>query len=149
MKKLILFLLFTTAIFGQGKLNLLFSDDDYYRWTAITGTNITTSANLILYGNSTKIKTTKDLGATSASKYIVWKVTGGVYDSTRTLILNINLDNLPEDTTGTYYCSVLDRNGRYSKGADSTFTTPISSGLYSLDGYKLYSLEGKILIGAQ
>lgn len=49
----------------------------------------------------------------------------GTADSVRTLARAISLDDLTEDTTYTYYCSVLQPNGRYSKGDDSTFTTPL------------------------
>jgi hypothetical protein len=46
-------------------------------------------------------------------------------DSTRTLAKTVSLADLAEDEVFTYYASIVDAKGNYSKGADSTFTTPI------------------------
>ncbi len=47
------------------------------------------------------------------------------YDSVRTLARVIDANDLIEDTTYIYYCTVLQPNGRYSKGADETFRSPL------------------------
>jgi hypothetical protein len=48
-------------------------------------------------------------------------------DSVRTLARNIDMADLIEDNLYTYYASILQPNGRYSKGADSTFVTPLTA----------------------
>lgn len=120
-----------------------------YLYTPITGTYLVTATDLFLYGSFTRVK--DNTGASSASKYIVWKYTNGTYDSTRTLALNI--DNPLQDTTGTYYCSVLYRlkNGTWvwEKGADSTFTigTTMLSGTYitTVNGNYWTTQDGKYI----
>lgn len=48
-------------------------------------------------------------------------------DSVRTLARTIDATDLLEDTEYIYYASILQPNGRYSKGADSTFITPLTA----------------------
>ncbi|GJQ44051.1 MAG: hypothetical protein JETCAE03_35490 [Ignavibacteriaceae bacterium] len=101
-----------------------------YTYNVTTGTDLIINGDLYLYGHITK--TQSDTGAYSFRPYIVWKYTGGSYDSSAALrIANSFLSrvNAPIlDTTGTYYASMLykTKNGYwiYARGADSSFTTP-------------------------
>lgn len=54
-------------------------------------------------------------------------------DSVRTLARSISLDDLVEDTVYTYYTSVLQPNGRYSKGAVETFQTLFEAPYLAVD----------------
>lgn len=131
MKSLILTILISVSLFAQ-EATTVSRGSGSYTYDVTTGTNQIVNGDLYLYGNFTRTLT--DTGSYSFHFYIVWKYTNGTYDSTRTLALNI--DNPLQDTTGTYYCSVLYRlkNGTWAweKGADSTFTigTTMSAGTY-------------------
>lgn len=66
-------------------------------------------------------------------------------DSVRTLVRVVDLDKLREGQKYTYYASVLQPNGRYSKGADSTFRTLIVAP-YSLTNKYNTSILGQATI---
>lgn len=148
MKILLIIFLLTITSFAQEVIPTS-KGGGRYLFTPITGTYLVTATDLFLYGSFTRVKNTD--GATSSSKYIVWKYTNGTYDSTRTLALNI--DNPLQDTTGTYYCSVLYRlkNGTWAwaKGADSTFTigTTMLTGTYitTVNGNFWTTQDGKYI----
>ena len=125
MNKIILLLLITFTCYAQVDKLLVGNRNAYAAWTAITGTNILTSTDVFFYGSYTRAITTQEAGAKSASKYMHWKVNGGTFDSTRTLGKTLALSTLTDDTTYTYKCVVIDADGRYSAGIDSTFDTPL------------------------
>src|SRR5574343_489099 len=129
MKTIIFPLLFTFSLFAQDVITVGRGSGSY-TYVVTTGTNQIVNGDLYLYGNFTKTQT--DTGAYSFRPYIVWKYTGGSYDSSAALrIANSFLSrvNAPIlDTAGTYYASMLykTKNGNwiYTRGVDSSFTTP-------------------------
>ena len=132
MRYILSLILLSTLGYGQVILN---PGGIYYAWTAVTGTNLVTSTDVFLYGSYTRAQTTNVLGAPSASKYIRWGI-GSLTDSTRTLAKALSLSDLTQDETYLYDCSVRDRDGRYSQGADSSFVTPFPAPAIS-DGESL------------
>lgn len=111
------------------KRNLPIPYTDYY-----------TAEELNLYLRMYYTRTANDTGAAYIAPYVVWKYLNGTYDSTRTLTLNI--EDPTEDTTGSYYGSVVfqSKNGYWfwTKGNDSTFTTKLKAPDY-------LGLSGEIL----
>lgn len=130
MKTLILTLLFSLSLFAQ-EIITVSRGSGRYLFNPITGSYVTAESYITLYGNV--IPTRNDTGATSKQAYLVYKYTGGVFDSLRTLGWNI-VDPY-EDTTGFYYCSTgYKTQGNYwiyVKGADSTFNIPFYPSIWT------------------
>lgn len=135
--RIILFFLLSISLFAQEDVITVGRGSGSYTYTVTTGTDLMINGDLYLYGHLNK--TQSDTGAYSIRKYIVWKYTGGTYDSTSadhvlflagTFADRINTPTL--DATGTYYASILykTRKGQgywvYARGADSSFTTPVT-----------------------
>src|SRR5574343_409541 len=163
--KIILTILISISLFAQDVIQVGRGSGSY-TYVVTTGTNQIVNGDLYLYGNFTK--TLSDTGAYSFRPYIVWKYTNGTYDSSAALrIANSFLSrvNAPIlDTTGTYYASMLykTKNGNwiYTRGADSTFTTPVQivppatvpvqfpfSDVTNADYSTVYTSNGVALIG--
>lgn len=130
MKTLLIILLFSLNLFAQEIISV-FKGSGRYLYQPITENYITGQDYITFYGNI--IPTRNDTGATSKQAYLVYKYTGGVYDSLRTLGWNI-VDPY-EDTTGFYYCSTgYKTQGNYwiyVKGADSTFNIPFYPSIWT------------------
>jgi len=131
MKTLFIILLLSFSLYAQEIISVSRGSGSY-TYTTTTDTNQIVNGDLWLYGNLTKTLT--DTGSYSVKPYIVWKYTGGSYDSSIALRIGnmflIRINNPTLNTTGTYYSSVRYKtkagNWIYQRGIDSTFTTPLT-----------------------
>lgn len=116
----------------SGKVYFLYNTDKWFLWnihgsqardTTLTIYNKYDTDNMVLYVGDESSSTGATIDSISLKTY-------GYKDSVRTLARVIDLNDLKQGQEYTYYASALQPNGRYSKGADSTFITPLPKPLW-------------------
>jgi hypothetical protein len=127
--KIILFSLLVLSLsvqnYTQDDVINLIRGSGRHTFTPITGSYVDSYDILRLEGNYTRAKNIN--GATSCKHFMVFKYTGGVYDSLETITWNV--EDPIADTPGTYYSSGLykmkNNSWVYAKGDEETFQTEL------------------------
>lgn len=153
-KILLVIILFAFFAEAYSQVLILRRTGQFFQYEIETGTNFLDEDYVILNGEESRERTNKadTLGTRLApQRWIVYWETGEEADSISGSTATIY--HLPEQTEFNYYYSMqittVTESNLYKKGADSTFTTPALSGLFTSDGYLLYTSEGNKLYAKQ
>lgn len=155
---LIIFVLsFIHIVFAQQEDNFYFFSQTggFFTYEVFAGLSFVDEDEAAIYGSTVKTRSNKtDTLATKRApvRYMVWWY--GSEDPDSLSGNSLYLTNLVEETEYTYYHSIFvqatDGDTDYYKGADSTLTTGLVSGLftfegdavlYSSDSYRIYAKE--------
>jgi len=153
-KILLIIILFAFFAEAYAQVLILRRTGQFFLYNIETGTNTIDEDYVILNGEESRERTTKnDTTGTrlAPQRWIVYWQTGEEADSIAGSTATIY--HLPEETEFNYYYSMqittVTESNLYKKGADSTFTTPSLSGLFTSDNYLLYVPGGIKLYSKQ